>query len=183
MPNTFLCADPHFGHAGMATFLGKDGKKLRPYDTVEEMDEALVSNWNGVVGAKDKVYLLGDVAINKKALQVLHRLNGDKVLVKGNHDTEKLKVYSEFFRDIRGSHQLDGMLLTHIPVHPCSLSRWTCNVHGHLHDREIMRHHTDGRGYKHEYIDTRYFCVSMEHINFTPIALEDLKIKIKERQG
>ena len=64
---------------------------MRPWDNAEEMDEALVERFNKVVGPKDKVYFLGDVAMRKPGLQVVNRLNGDLVLIKGNHDIFDLK--------------------------------------------------------------------------------------------
>src|SRR5574343_996511 len=76
MPNTFLISDTHFGHKGVCQFLCDDGvTKVRPWTNPDDMDEALVKNWNSVVGPKDKVYHLGDVAINKRCLQTLSRLN------------------------------------------------------------------------------------------------------------
>ena len=110
------------------------------------------------------MYRLGDIAMSKKFLPILNQLNGTKILIKGNHDQEKLSVYQQYFKDVRASHQLDKMLLTHIPIHPESLSRWKANVHGHLHHRSLN--------------DPRYFGVSVEQINYTPISLEDIKRKI-----
>ena len=55
MTRTWVTADPHFGHAGVCKFLRDDGTKLRPWDNPDEMDEALVENWNRVVGDKDRV--------------------------------------------------------------------------------------------------------------------------------
>ena len=166
MSNIFLVADTHFGHRGITQFLRSDGvTKERPWDNVEEMDEALVKNWNSVVGVKDKVYHLGDVVINRKALKTLGRLNGEKVLIKGNHDLFRLEEYTPYFKDIRGSHPLAGFILTHIPIHPNSISRWDGNIHGHLHSNIVTLR--DGSP------DTRYMCLSVEHINYTPISLED----------
>lgn len=174
MANTFLIGDTHFGHFGVTQFLNDDGSKLRPWDNVEEMDEALVANWNSVVGPKDKVYHLGDVVINRKALKTLERLNGEKVLVKGNHDIFRLEEYTPYFKDVRAYHVLDKYILSHIPIHPASLSRWEVNVHGHLHSNSVRL--PDGSH------DPCYFCVSLEQIDFTPIAFEDLKKRVKERQ-
>ena len=96
------------------------------------MDEALVANWNRVVKPHDKVYHLGDVVINRKALHILYRLNGEKVLIKGNHDIFKLEDYTPFFKDIRGYHVMNNFLLSHIPVHPNSKGRFAGNIHGHF---------------------------------------------------
>lgn len=179
MANIFLISDTHFGHAGMTKFLRSDGTKLRPWDTTEEMDEAMVANWNSVVGVKDKVYHLGDVVINRKALSTLGRLNGEKVLVKGNHDIFNLRDYTPYFKDIRGTHKLDDMLLSHIPIHPESLTRYGGNIHGHLHSDCVMVSIANNRS--KNVIDTRYLCVSVEQINYTPIAFEEVKCIIKDR--
>jgi calcineurin-like phosphoesterase family protein len=174
MANIFLVSDTHFGHAGVCHFLRNDGTKLRPWDTPEEMDEDMVKRWNSVVNPKDKVYHLGDVVINRKALSILDRLNGDKILIKGNHDIFKLEDYTPHFRDIRGYHVLNGMIMSHIPVHEESIARFGVNIHGHLHSNRVLK---DG------VIDPRYFNVSVEQIDFTPISLEDVKIRIKEQGG
>jgi calcineurin-like phosphoesterase family protein len=161
--NTFLVADPHFGQDSMCRFLADDGSKLRPWDNPDEMDEALIANWNAVVRPSDKVYVIGDVAMKSKNLPKIHRCHGDKILIKGNHDQGKLTEYARYFRDVRAYWRLDGCLLSHIPIHPDSLSRWRANIHGHLHSRRVMK---DGVP------DPRYLCVSVEQTDFRPIALE-----------
>ena len=106
MSNTFVYSDPHFGHQGVCKFTKSDGiTPLRPWDTAEEMDEAMVKLYNDVVRPKDKIYFLGDVVIARRHLATLSRLNGDKVLVKGNHDIFKLDEYTKYFRDVR-SYQI-----------------------------------------------------------------------------
>lgn len=173
MSNVFITSDTHFGHIGVTKFLREDGSKLRPWNSVEAMDEALIENWNSVVRPRDKVYHLGDVVINRRALPTLARLNGEKVLIKGNHDLFRLEEYLPYFKDICVCHSLDGFLMTHIPVHPDSLGRWKGSLHGHLHSDRVM---LDGS------IDTRYLCLSVEHTNFTPISLEDAKKRFMEQQ-
>jgi calcineurin-like phosphoesterase family protein len=139
-------------------------------------------NWNKTVRPKDKVYHLGDLVMAKKHLPILERLNGEKVLIRGNHDLEKASVYLKYFKDVRGSHQFDGMLLTHIPVHPDSLARWGFNVHGHLHTNRVMKqvyHETSSDlmlvDATELEVDPRYYCVSVEQINYTPISLDEVK--------
>ena len=172
MSNVFLCSDHHFSHANILTFFNSDGSRVRSFDSVDEMNETMVSSHNRVVGVKDKVYFLGDVAFSKKHLEILAQLNGTKVLIKGNHDIEKLSEYQKYFKDVRGSHQFEGLILTHIPIHSESLSRWSCNVHGHLHTRQVMLNAKP---------DARYLNVSMEQIAYTPISLEAAKQLIKNR--
>jgi calcineurin-like phosphoesterase family protein len=167
MPNVFLIGDTHFSHAGICRFLNFDGSKVRPWDDPAEMDEAMVDRWNAVVKPHDKVYHLGDVAIAKKSLVIMSRLNGKKVLIRGNHDIFKLKDYSAYFYDIRGSHKLVNFVLSHIPLHPDAITNGWCvgNVHGHTHGNLVMLG---------DQPDMRYFSVCVERINYTPLALEDL---------
>lgn len=167
MPTTFLIADTHFGHHGVCRFERSDGTPLRPWNAIEEMDEALVDNWNRIVRPKDKVYHIGDVLINRRALPILSRLNGDKVLIKGNHDIFKLEDYTPFFRDIRGYHVMDNMLLSHIPVHPSSKGRFKANIHGHTHANNVT--------FENGEVDPWYICVSVEQINYTPISFEEIR--------
>lgn len=180
MSNTFIVSDTHWGHKGCCEFLNSDGSKMRPWNTAEEMDEAMIDKWNKVVGPKDKVYHLGDVVINRKAFKTLARLNGDKVLVKGNHDLFRLEEYLPYFRDIRAAGALDGFILTHIPIHPDQLGRWKGNFHGHLHSNRVMR---EGRYPDDDYeTDERYLCLCVEQTDFQPISLEDAKKRFEEQQ-
>lgn len=182
MANIFLISDTHWGHKGVCEFLNDDGTKLRPWDNYTDMDEAMIANWNSVVGPKDKVYHLGDVVINRRAFPTLSRLNGEKVLIKGNHDIFRLEEYTPYFKDIRGTHKLDNMLLSHIPVHPDSLARWCGgNAHGHLHSNRVMLPKFDTKGNAN--VDPRYFCASVEQINYTPISFEEVKRLMKEQQA
>jgi calcineurin-like phosphoesterase family protein len=182
MPAVFLVSDTHFGHAGVCRFMRNDGvTKLRPWDNPEEMDEEMVKRWNETVRPNDKVYHLGDVVINKKSLNTMHRLNGDKVLIRGNHDIFKLEDYTRHFRDVRGYHVMNGMILSHIPVHEESLGRFGVNIHGHLHANRVKM--KDPFGYREPIVDSRYHCVCVEQTDFRPILFEDVIKKIKEEGG
>jgi len=180
MPGVFLVSDTHFGHAGVCRFTEADGvTKIRPWTDPEEMDEEMVKRWNETVKPNDRVYHLGDVVINRKSLSIMSRLNGDKVLIKGNHDIFKLEEYTQHFKDIRGSHVMNGMILTHIPLHPRQLYRFGTNIHGHLHTNRVMFDDKE----MGEIIDPRYFCVCVEHTDFRPILFEDVIKRIKEQGG
>jgi len=176
MANIFFISDNHFGHKNILTFKRSNGTPLRVFDDVEHMNEIMVQRHNSVVRASDKVYFLGDVMMSSRSadLDIISRLSGTKVLVKGNHDLCKAQAYLQHFKDIRGSHQFDGLILTHIPMHPDSLGRWGTNVHGHLHSNVVKLPNSP-------HPDHRYFNVSVEQINYTPISLEEVKKQIKMR--
>lgn len=189
MPSVFLVSDTHFGHAGVCRFTRNDGvTKLRPWDDPAEMDEAMVKAWNDRVGPKDKVYHCGDVVINRRALPILDRLNGDKVLIRGNHDIFRDDEYRKYFRELRAYHVMNGLILSHIPIHPESLGRFGCSIHGHLHANRVMKpigvDPTTGKILYGDEIDPRYYNVSVEQLpDFAPMLFEDVLKKIKEQGG
>lgn len=161
---TFLISDTHFGHHDILTFKNQDGSLLRDgFYNIQHHDEVLIDNWNKTVSPNDKVYHLGDVGFKKwSALStVLSRLNGTKVLIKGNHDNFKASQYLQYFKDIRAYHVLDKCILSHVPIHPDSLARWKLNFHGHTHGNNLP--------------DKRYVNLSVEQINYTPVNFEELR--------
>ena len=185
MSNIFLIGCTHFGHENMYKFLNKDGTRVRhEFADAKEGDEAMVERWNKTVSKGDKVYVLGDVAFHKTHLATIGRLNGSKVLIKGNHDELKLSEYAKYFKDVRAYHKLEGIILSHIPIHTMSLWRekkntyWT-NVHAHLHSETVMY-----PSYKNNDIvcaDDRYISVCVERINYTPISLDAVKRILADR--
>ena len=175
MTKTWVTADPHWGHAGVCRFTLDDGvTKLRPWDNPDDMDVDMIKAWNAVVKPEDRVYVLGDLAINRKSVPTIGRCHGRKVLVKGNHDIFDLKDYLPFFDDIRAyvvkkTPQGGKLIMSHIPIHEESLGRWGLNIHGHLHAHTVKKR----TKYNTLVDDKRYVCVSVEQTNFTPILLEE----------
>ena len=188
MATTFLVSDTHFGHEKTCTvFKRADGSPLRPFASAEEMDEEMIRRWNDRVRPNDKVYHLGDVVMSRKFLQVLSRLNGDKVLIRGNHDIFQLADYTQYFRDVRGYDVKNGMILSHIPVHTESLARFGTNIHGHLHAHRVMKMRgvdvRTGEVLYSDEIDPRYHCVCVEHTDYAPISLEEVYDRIRAEGG
>lgn len=166
MAEKFFISDTHFGHDKILDFEAK----ARPFDGIAEHDEALIENWNSVVGKRDVVTHLGDVAFKPAATlhRVMPRLNGIKKLVLGNHDTSALENYTQYFTKVYSSYVIKdlGMIFTHIPVHPSQLEqRFKYNVHGHLHSNIIS--------------DPRYLNISCEHVGLTPISLDEIRNRLR----
>jgi calcineurin-like phosphoesterase family protein len=186
MPNTFFIGDTHFGHANILTFKDNDGKPLRPFASVEEMDETMVDNWNRVVNNNDIVYHLGDVAMNRKHLAILERCKGTKKLIRGNHDTAPMRFYLRHFDQIHGAKVFSmpedmgggGFIATHIPVHEQSLGRNRVNIHGHLHCNHITK--PKWLTYPEAYLenDPRYMNLCVEQIDYTPISISEIHKRI-----
>lgn len=170
MPNVFLISDTHFGHSNILSFKNGKGDPLRVFSNIDEMDEHLITKWNSVVKSNDKVYHLGDVGFRNFTYieSIFNRLNGTKVLIRGNHDNFKVSQYVKLFKDVRATHTLNKFLLSHIPVHEQSLSRWIGNIHGHLHSNNLS--------------DERYLNVSVEQLqDYTPISFEEIKSLYTDR--
>lgn len=166
--NTWLISDTHFFHGNILTFKKSNGDKLRDFHDVSHMNDCMEFCWNGVVMPEDKVYHIGDVGFSNFTMlkKLFDRLNGRKILIKGNHDNLKLSQYQQMFDDVRAYHVLDKILLAHIPIHPLSLERWRGQVHGHLHSNTVP--------------DKRYLNVSVEQINYTPISWGEVDKYFKE---
>lgn len=163
----WVVSDTHFGHDNIISYCN------RPFANAEIMDENLIENWNNVVKDGDIVYHLGDVYFGVNGRDALSKLKGRKRLILGNHDDGKDQFLQKSFQKIAVWRMFPefGLLLTHVPVHESSLERWEAgelkskfiNVHGHIHDKDSpSEFHRN---------------VSVEKINYTPINIEELRVK------
>lgn len=172
----FLVSDLHFGHAKMYSlpFRKEDGTPVRPFANAEEADEEMISRWNSIVRPSDKVYVLGDIAIPMSGIQAFERLNGDKVLIAGNHDWPFEKKLGQYFRSVRAYWKLDNFVLSHVPIHPDSIRSFDGNIHGHLHSGRVTLHNGA--------IDPRYLCVCVEHTDYQPIEWTEVVRRFRDQQ-
>lgn len=171
MSKVRFIADLHLGHTNMAL--------KRGFATAEEHDEHIISQWNKKVNKRDTVYILGDVTMeSNKPYPLLNLMNGFKRVVLGNHDmAEDIPELLKYVRSVSGMVKYKGIWLTHCPVHERELEfRVPRNIHGHIHEETIMK--LESFGFKDEWIpDERYHCVSCEHVDYTPVTLEELGIE------
>ena len=81
----YYLADCHFGHTAVLKF------DHRPFADVQQMEESMVMLCSAAVQKGDTVYILGDFCWGKKDewIRILRRLNGQKVLIQGNHDLKQ----------------------------------------------------------------------------------------------
>lgn len=167
MSRTWVVSDWHLGHKNIIKFVDGQGNRIRPFETVEEHDEALITYHNELVSPGDRVYVLGDVAISKKALTLIKQFNGRLKLVRGNHDVFKLIDYIPYFDDVVACrvYPEHKLIMTHIPIHHQQLKGGGRNIHGHLHQNVVI---WDGKP------DTRYINVCVEHTGMKPILLDSL---------
>lgn len=184
MSNIFFISDTHFGHKRIITFTHAGTNKLiRPFASIEEHDEHIISCINKTVGSKDEVWHLGDVAWSVNELNhIMPRLKGQWNLIVGNHDTIDMKHYMKHFKIIRAAqnfrkHRIP-FLATHYPIHPFSESItpnddvFKFNLHGHIHEKVILTNDLKEP-------NTRYVCCSVEHTNYGPLSIEEVMERFK----
>ena len=163
--NTFFFSDPHFGHWNIIEY------QNRPFRTTDEMDEAMIENWNRVVGKKDRVFLLGDVSLHKpeKTQNILDRLHGKITLVLGNHDRRSKMQQTGRFELVSPYPILfeEFFLLSHEPIFVNEQCPF-CNVHGHTHLNKCEN-------------TLLHVNVCAECVDYTPIAFEAVRDVVKER--
>lgn len=129
----FFTSDTHFGDHRVLNLYP------RPFASVAEMDEALVANWNSVVGPADTVWHLGDFARSAKAAAaILPRLNGQKHLVVGNNDPAPDTIHGwasvQPYAEIAVGET--RLVLCHYPFRSWNgQHRGALNLHGHSHGR------------------------------------------------
>lgn len=136
---TFFTSDVHFCHANSIKYCN------RPFSTVEEMDEALINNWNNIIKPNDTIWSLGDFAFCRieKIEQILKKLNGKKHFIFGNHCKEMRKHASylknegllEYFADYK-EIKINNIfvVLCHYPMRAWNKSHYgSYMLHGHCH--------------------------------------------------
>jgi calcineurin-like phosphoesterase family protein len=106
------------------------------------MNEAMIKEWNEIVEPEDTVYILGDVAFMpaSKAVNILRRLNGRKILIEGNHDRKALKdpmfarCFDEVHKYLEIVHNGTKVCMFHYPIAEFNQQhRGAVHFHGHLH--------------------------------------------------
>ena len=155
--SVFFISDLHLGHKNILNF-----SPCRFGRNIDEHDEWIVSQWNSVVNKKDLVYVLGDVCFSGDKLNLFREMNGNKILIRGNHDRFQTSLYLKFFSQVYGIIKKYDFWISHAPIHPQEL-RGKRNIHGHVHSNSIP--------------DERYINVSVEALNAVPVSLEDLRKK------
>lgn len=161
----WITADIHFGHANILKFCAAS----RPFFDTDEMDDTIIKNWNALISFNDIVYILGDVAfVNAaSAARLVNRLNGTKILVKGNHDTKILRepVFRACFAEIHDyleiGHAGSRLVMFHFPIWEWDrMHHGAVHFHGHCHGRKTG-------------IPGRIFDVAMDANNCLPHLLDD----------
>lgn len=154
----YFTSDTHHWHKNILNF------EDRPYETVEEMTEVMIDNWNEQVDDNDFIYHLGDLSLGnlEQTIESLERLKGKIILIKGNHDLSKyykkivnMNLLHEYHEvGIMMKHNKHQMWLTHYPFE-IGLRPRKWSIHGHIHGEESTYHNqinvgVDSPHFKHK---------------------------------
>lgn len=180
MSKKFYISDWHYGHKNV---LGFDN---RPFTSIEQMNEELIRRWNSVVSDGDLVYILGDMfwCTPKIAAPIMEQLNGQKILVKGNHDRWHDSKFDKMFVKIDEYMEVEDegrkVVLCHYPI-PCFKNHFYGWVHlyGHVHNSfewNMMEHQ---RFLMEELYDRQCGMINvgamMPWIDYTPRTLNEIE--------
>ena len=177
MSEIWVTSDLHFGH-DREFIWGPRGFK-----NVYEMNEAIIKNWNAVVGSEDEVYVLGDLMLgdNEAGIKMIKQLKGKIHVILGNHDTAPRKTLYENCYNIIDVKYADVIkfkgytfYLSHYPTMTSNLEKefskhCILNLFGHTHQEE-------------NFYNGLPFCyhVGLDSHNCTPIDMETVLNDIKE---
>lgn len=150
----FVTSDLHLGHRNVIQYCPESRGH---FNSVDEMNETIVTNINSMVSDNDTLYILGDIAFMApgKACDYLKRINGEKVVVWGNHD-RKLRASSEFAsqkglmgvkfdadyvsRHFEVDGYKSGVVMMHFPIYSFEGQlNGGAHVHGHCHSVRARR--------------------------------------------
>lgn len=161
----WFTSDTHFGHRRMAA--------LRGFRNVDDMDCALISAWDSVVGPRDTVYHLGDLSFHKnpQTEAILKKLNGTIYLVPGNHDhnPERLLAPGGLTGVLpAGDHKVapkTKFFLSHYPHRVWSSSHYgRIHLHGHCHGSIVPFGRSLDVGVDCDLIDAGFRPISLEEV-------------------
>lgn len=173
----FFTSDNHFFHKNIIKY------ESRPFKSIEEMTEVMLNKWNTKINKNDQVYILGDFAFGnpEEICNLLDKLNGNKFLIRGNHDhVIKNKEVRDKFGWVKDYYLLkyDGLkiVLFHYPI-----AVWDCkhynslHLFGHIHSNQADHHLLNNK-------QENSYNVGVDVNNYEPILLEEILKKINYKK-
>lgn len=183
--NIFFTSDTHFNHLNIIKYA------QRPYSNAEEMNEALIKNWNRVVKPDDIVFHLGDFMFGNinRFWEIRSRLNGKIYLIHGNHDYKLMCEgnIEQGFEDIVSQMNIvvDGqkIYLNHFPFLTFDgifKEKPSWQLFGHVHSNK--EHPGTSPDIKRlDYLLPTQYDVGVDNNNYTPVSFNEVK-EIIEKQ-
>ena len=166
MSRIFITSDTHFGHQNIIKYCN------RPYKSVKEMNDDMIKKWNNTVSKNDKVFHLGDIGFGEphELYEIIHQLNGYKILIRGNHD----KAFSDSTLKTFGFKEIykypivleEEYILSHYKLQ-LVLGSDMKNIFGHSHNKDNFN-------------NGNYYNACVENNNYKPKMFHDIKLNFKK---
>lgn len=177
----YYISDTHFNDQAIFD------KCKRPFNSLIEMESAIIKKWNNKVKEEDIIYVLGDIIKDDdiSSIQIFKRLIGHKHLIVGNHDhliledIEKSNIFESIkFIDLIMDNNRK-VCICHYPLMDwMEFNREGILVYGHIHNK------TPKNGYAYKMIKDYYmhlqaYNCGVDVCDFEPRTLDEL-IHLKE---
>ncbi len=164
----YFTSDHHFYHTNIIKYCN------RPFNTIEEMNQTMIDNWNNTVKWNDHVFILGDFAFTPNHLwkNTLKELNGYKHLSIGNHDNRMLYLdkMDSIHQILRIEVDKQKIILTHKPLKNWNrVNIW--NMCGHVHSSP----------YKQVILKSNQYDVGVDNNDFRPLCIDEIRQKLNEQ--
>lgn len=165
----FVIGDTHFFDPNIILYSD------RPFASVEEMNQFMIEQWNSVVNNNDTVFVLGDFfdfyyCDDIQVFDVLDQLQGNIILIAGNHDRGNLDVFRAYGIEVI-EHPIikdEFWILSHEPMFVTESAPYA-NIFAHVHNNPMYRT-----------VSSRSFCASAERHNYEPMLLRDAQNAVKQ---
>lgn len=173
MSKIWMTSDLHFGH-DREFIWGPRGFK-----NVQEMNEAIVKNWNAVVAPEDKVYVLGDLMLgdNEAGIKMIKQLKGTIHVILGNHDT---KTRAEMYKECPNVADVQHATVIKFKGYTFYLSHYPTMTSNHDENKPLKAQTISLCGHSHytnKFEDMGkgiIYHVEMEAHNCKPILIEEI---------
>ena len=175
--NIWFTSDLHFGHDRDFVW------KARGFENVQEMNKTIIERFNSKVQPEDTVYILGDIMLGDNTIgeDCLSQLNGNKIIILGNHDTNpRVEIYKKYAEEICYAkviqYQTRSIYLSHYPTLTGNMDdtpgHCVLNFYGHTHQTENLN--------KDYYF---MYHVGVDSHDCYPILIDDALAELKENRG
>ena len=164
----YFISDTHFHHSNIIKYCNI------PFKDINEMNETIISNWNSIITKDDVLYHLGDFCLSNddEIKSIFNRLNGSKILIRGNHARKSVKFYENIGFEVltHAPIVLDEykLMLSHVPLPDVKIKDGYINLHGHIHNKKISD------DYPKNYSENRHINLSVDSTDFKPVSLGEI---------
>lgn len=177
----YFTSDLHLGHNKDFVY------EVRGFNDIIQMEETIIKNWNNIITPEDTVYILGDLMLGDTdhGIEIVNQLNGKKVIIVGNHDTDtRLALYEEKLQNIEfiaHAHRMKyGKAIFYLSHYPTLTSNFDDQIAWAKHLINLFGHtHQTNKFFN----DNPYmYHVGMDTHNCTPISIDKIIEDIKKKK-